>query len=300
MMTPPPAQLTPKDLADAIGVSESSLRRWIDGGDVRVSRTMGGHRRIPLPEAIRFIRKIGASVVRPDLLGLQTLEPLNQGQTADLTDEERLFETLRRGQRHAARGSLLSWYLRGQSLGSLFDGPVRGALQRLGELWQHDPRGILIEHHATEICVEAVALLRSLLPAPAEGAPLALGGAPSDDPYRLPTMMAGTVLAEAGFREVDFGPNTPVKLLAAEALERRAKLVWLSISTDDQGPKALRGAIARLAAVLLEHRIDLVVGGRCHRPYVPTGLKRVSTVGSMSELAAYARGIVSAKATTRP
>src|SRR5215211_2356769 len=62
--------LTPKDLADAIGASESSLRRWVDSGRVKMSRTAGGHRRIPLAEAIRFIRETHATVVRPDLLGL--------------------------------------------------------------------------------------------------------------------------------------------------------------------------------------------------------------------------------------
>ena len=62
--------LTPKDLADAIGASESALRRWIDGGRIRMSRTAGGHRRIPLQEAIRFIRQTGATIVRPELLGL--------------------------------------------------------------------------------------------------------------------------------------------------------------------------------------------------------------------------------------
>ena len=57
--------LTPKELAEAIGASESSIRRWVDTGDIRVARTAGGHRRITLSEAIRFIRQIEAPVVRP-------------------------------------------------------------------------------------------------------------------------------------------------------------------------------------------------------------------------------------------
>ena len=62
--------LSPRDLADAIGVSESSLKRWADAGKIQVSRTDGGHRRIPLAEAVRFIRATGAQVVRPDILGI--------------------------------------------------------------------------------------------------------------------------------------------------------------------------------------------------------------------------------------
>ena len=65
--------LSPKELADAIGVSESSLKRWADAGRLQVARTEGGHRRIPIAEAVRFIRDTGAVVVRPDLLGLLAL-----------------------------------------------------------------------------------------------------------------------------------------------------------------------------------------------------------------------------------
>lgn len=291
-------QLTPKNLAEAIGVSESSLRRWVDSGDIRMSRTVGGHRRIPLPEAIQFIRKIGANVVRPDLLGLQAPSGLEAGHLPELPDDEKLFEVLRAGQRQAARGLLLSWYLEGRAMPALFDGPVRGAMHRLGELWHHDRRGILIEHEATEICIEAIASMRTLLPVPDERAPLALGGAPTDDPYLLPTMMAGTVLAEVGFREVDFGTNTPVELLASEALERGARLVWLSISTQ-QDLRPVRAAIRKLASVLLKHRVELVMGGRHHLECAPRGLANVSLVDSMGELAAFGRGILSGKASLK-
>lgn len=288
-------QLTPKDLAEAIGVSESSLRRWVDSGEIRMSRTVGGHRRIPLPEAIQFIRKIGANVVRPDLLGLQLESGMEAAHMPELSDEQKLFDVLRAGQRHTARGLLHSWYLDGQSTSTLFDGPVRGAMHRMGELWNHDPRGILIEHQATEICIEAIASLRALLPAPEEHAPLALGGAPENDPYLLPTMMADAVLAEVGFRVVDFGANTPVELLAGEALQRGAKLVWLSISTP-QDARKMRAAIRKLANLLIKHRIDVVLGGRHHLECAPRGLQNVSMVSSMGELAAFARGILSGKA----
>src|SRR5215204_6409591 len=62
--------LTTKDLAEAIGASESSLRRWTDSGAIKTARTPGGHRRIPRGEAIRFIRETRATVVRPEILGL--------------------------------------------------------------------------------------------------------------------------------------------------------------------------------------------------------------------------------------
>ena len=43
-------------LVDALGVSESSVKRWVDGGDLVAQRTAGGHRRIARGEALRFAR----------------------------------------------------------------------------------------------------------------------------------------------------------------------------------------------------------------------------------------------------
>jgi len=62
--------LSPKDLAAAVGVSESSLKRWADDGSILVTRTEGGHRRIAVGEAIRFIRESKLQLVRPGVLGL--------------------------------------------------------------------------------------------------------------------------------------------------------------------------------------------------------------------------------------
>ena len=282
--------LTPKDLADAIGASESALRRWVDGGRIRMSRTAGGHRRIPVQEAIRFIRQTGATIVRPELLGLNQLAAEKEPSPGASRDDA-LFDALRLGDGAVARGLIISSYLEGLGLAAVFDGPVRSAMDRIGQLWQHDPRGIMVEHRATGICAETIAELRGLLPVVDEHSSLAIGGAPQDDPYQLPTMMAAATLAEAGFRDVNFGTNTPVELLASEAVHRRARLVWLSISAQ-QDQKSLRTAIKKLAERLAKHQIDLVMGGRFSNACVPRAMPNVTLVASMSDLAAAARGML--------
>jgi excisionase family DNA binding protein len=292
MMTSQKPLLTPKDLADAIGASESALRRWIDGGRIRMSRTAGGHRRIPLQEAIRFIRQTGAIVVRPELLGLNQLE-MEVESSAGASRDDALFNALRAGNGAVARGLIISSYLEGLGLAALFDGPVRGAMDRVGQLWEHDPRGIMVEHRATGICVETIAALRGLLPVVDEHAPLAIGGAPNEDPYQLPSMMAAAVLAEAGFRDINFGANTPVELLAQEAIDRKARLVWLSLSAE-QDQKPLRTAIKKLADLLAKHQIDLILGGRFSGACVPRSMSNVRLVASMSDLAAMVRGMLKA------
>jgi excisionase family DNA binding protein len=279
------ALLTPRDLADAIGASESAVRRWIDGGRIRMSRTAGGHRRIPLQEAIRFIRQTGATIVRPELLGISGLPGAQvQGQSGD----DELFAALRAGDRAVARGLIVSSYLEGLGLPALFDGPVRSAMERVGQLWEHDPRGIMVEHRATEICIETLAELRGLLPIVNEESPLAIGGAPQDDPYQLPTMMAAAVLAESGYRDINFGANTPVELLAQEGLDRNVSIVWISISAE-QDQKLLRASVKKLAGELAKQQIDLILGGRFANACIPRSMSNVTLVASMSDLAITAR-----------
>ncbi|HYE17464.1 MAG TPA: helix-turn-helix domain-containing protein [Tepidisphaeraceae bacterium] len=300
-MDDPGRLLTPKDLADAIGASESSVRRWVDAGRVRMSRTAGGHRRIPLAEAIRFVRETGATVVRPDLLALGdlTIAPATPGRSAAAagSGDEPLFAALAAGDRDAATSLIVSAYVRGQDLPALFDGPIRSAFHRLGELWRHEARGILVEHRAVDLCVAALARLRDLLPAPDPRAPLALGGAPAGDPYVLPSLIAGMTLAHAGFRDVNFGPDTPLDLLAREAVDRGARLVWVSASAAGN-PTDVRAAVEALAAVLVPRGIALAVGGSRSSAFARAA--RVAPMNSMSELTAFARGLLVTPAPAKP
>jgi len=151
-------------------------------------------------------------------------------------------------------------FLNGVSVASIFDEAVQVAMHRIGELWPQDPRAILVEHRAMNTCLLALGMLRQMLPEPVENAPVAVGGAPEGDPYLLPTMMAGTVLADAGYRDVNFGPDTPMDVLAVAAEENKAHVVWLSVkAVADRA--TLRTNVDNLAERLRSMQITLVVGG---------------------------------------
>ena len=99
---------SPKELARAIGVSESSLKRWADDGLIRVTRTAGGHRRIHIAEAIRFLRETEATLVRPEILGLPDVETVSGDLPAREEEADRLHAHLRNGHARRARGLILS------------------------------------------------------------------------------------------------------------------------------------------------------------------------------------------------
>jgi MerR family transcriptional regulator, light-induced transcriptional regulator len=281
--------LSPRDLARSLGVSESSVKRWVDDGAVAAMRTAGGHRRIALAEAVRFVRHSGAPVVRPDLIvGAGPAAPVARfAAAANQEVGEQLCSLLEQDDAPAARALLLALYVSGWPVAAIGDGPMRFAFEKIGTLWQHDPAGIVIEHLATDTCVRALAELRTLFPPPASGAPAALGAAPSGDPYILPSMMAAAVLADLGFRDHNLGPESPIAALGQAADHYRPRIVWLAMSVprDDE---PFRAAVVDLAGRLARRGARLIVGGRGAPALAPTaGMLRIH---SMAELAAFAHG----------
>lgn len=280
--------LSPRQLAQALGVSESSLKRWVDAGKIAAARTDGGHRKIALAEAVRFIRETGAPLAHPEILDMPEVAV---AQHRAMTGDDRLYTYLVAGDTVGARGWLLARYLEGASIEELGDGPIKESMQALGELWRHDEGGIFIEHRGTDICLQALAQLRNTFEPPAD-APLALGGAPEDDPYLLPSFMAATVIAAAGMRAVNLGPDTPIGAMQAAVAHHSPALVWLSASSPLPAQQAREVAtwIATLPSSLV-----VLVGGRESGRISREGT-HVRTCVSMSELAGVARDLATGKA----
>jgi hypothetical protein len=279
--------LTPRELAEAIGVSESSLKRWADAGLVKVSRTGGGHRRIALAEAIRFIREAKCQLVRPDIIGLPGDAQVEASPSG--SDEESLFEYLQRGHAAMARSLVMSLYLAGRSVAEICDGPLHGALARIGELWRSGgDDGVFVEHRATDICVHALAQLRLAIDV-ATDAPAALGGAPPGDPYFLPSMIAALVLASEGMAPVNLGPDTPLAALRAGVARHHPRLVWLAVTAEVDAARARE--VATLADEVAGSGALLVFGGQQRGAFA--GAVRpdahVAYAASMAELATLAR-----------
>lgn len=280
------SHLSPKDLGDAIGVSESSLKRWADQGYLEVARTAGGHRRIHLGEAIRFIRAAGFQVVRPQCLGLDDLDDAGAvpADTADAFDA-----ALADGRAARARGLLLARYLAGTTLAELIDDVIAPAMRRIGRMWLHDEDiGMLVEHRATDICTQALDQVRTLH-AVAAGSPVAIGGAPAADRHSLPSLMAAALLTTEGWSAINLGGETPPRVLAEGARDGGAEFVWLAVSTDETGGAA-RSAVAAVVDALSAAGwpVPVVVGGPGVESVDRTTLEPAHVVDSMRALAEHA------------
>ncbi|MGQ0629064.1 MAG: B12-binding domain-containing protein [Phycisphaerales bacterium] len=289
--------ITPKDLATALGVSESSVKRWADEGRLSVSRTAGGHRRIAVPDAVRFVRALGTPLVRPGSLGLTELSHLPRAGRTPSDREDALYHALESGDAPVVRGLLQAMYVEGASLAVIVDGPLRAAMQRIGELYQHQEWGIVIEHRASDIAICAMNQLRLLIGPPSRHAPIALGGAPGEDPYILPSLAASAALAEAGFRDINLGPRMPLAGIEEAALRFDARLVFLSLSIAPTG-RGSADAFRAFASRLERRAIPIALGGRASREYLPPSHPLppgVTLLNTLAELSTFARGLTAAK-----
>lgn len=269
--------LSTRELSDALGVSESSLKRWVDAGRIAASRTHGGHRRIALAEAMRFIRETGAQIVRPELLDLPEVAAAREGR------HQVLLDYLLDGDLPRARGWLTARFLEGQTVAALGDGPIREAMHALGELWHRDDAGVFIEHRATDACLHALAQLRTHLPREAADAPVAVGGAPEGDPYLIPTQLAAMVAAEAGLRAINLGADSPPSAFRHAVAKHRPRLVWVSV-TAPLSPARARGLVRGLEA--LPAATSIIVGGQeAAKLRLPARVARATTMRELGDLA---------------
>lgn len=231
--------LTPKQVARALDVSESSIKRWCDKGGIPTQYTAGGHRRISMPALIEFIRNGKYELVYPEALGL----PPTSGQGVRVVDRARkqMVDSLVEGDEQLARQVAIDLYLAEHSIAAICDDVFAAAFREIGKQWEHGKAEIYQERRGCEIALRLLHELRTLLPTPQPEAPLAIGCAATGDPYMLGTTMVELVLRDAKWNAVSLGCNLPFKTIEAAIREHRPKLFWLSCSHIDDEDEFIRG-----------------------------------------------------------
>lgn len=255
---------TPKQVACALQVSESSVKRWCDRGDIRTDRTIGGHRRIPLGFLLEFLETTNRRIVDPAPIGLE----LSGGQFSRIASKQlhlpellaQFEKSLLSGSESECRRIISSWYSTRGGIPSLADELLCPAFSCIGNGWKSGQVDIYEERRACEICRRLVLELRRLLPEPGGMAPLAMGGTPSGDQYQLSTLLTEMVFREQGWRTESLGSNIPFESLLSAARQHMPRVFWLSISHVEDAQSFLMSYADFIKK--LPKGILVVVGGR--------------------------------------
>ncbi|MFO0930163.1 MAG: excisionase family DNA-binding protein [Gemmataceae bacterium] len=231
-----PRHLSPLQVARILGVSQTTVKRWVDENRLRAHRTAGGHRRIPVSEVKAMVRRENWPVVDEALLD----EPSGPDGALDAAAlQEKLYRALLHNDTERARELVLAAHPHRQTVAELADTVIAPLMTRIGHDWAEGELDVFQEHCGTQVCLGAVLALKARLEASRlhdGNRPLAVGGGPEGDHYLLANVLVEMTLHELGWRVVNIGPNTPFASLRRAMDEWRPQLLWLSCSyLADQG-----------------------------------------------------------------
>lgn len=250
--------VSPKQVARAIGVSESSLKRWCDQGLIQTVRTVGGHRKMPTADVLRFVRERGHLLVSPEVLGLPAVsEHAELGLTRG---KPRLVDALLAGDEALARQIVFDLYVAKHSLSVICDEVIAAAFREIGDRWACHEADVYQERRGCEIAMRLLFDVRKVQPQP-ERRWLATGGTIEGDQYALSSAMAELVLRETGFHAISLGTSIPFASLIKAVQETKPHLFWLSVSHIREGLDFVT-EFAALSRTCNDTGTALAVGGR--------------------------------------
>lgn len=250
--------LTTKEVARLLQVSEATVKRWADDGLLRSSKTAGGHRRFST-QSIASLRREKGIATAPGL----PPQP-KKGRVLSLNSSIRFTELLLEGEEKQAAALLIQAYMEGHSLVALFDKLITEAMHELGELWFRGTITVADEHLATRVVLHALQALRGVVvPAGTIGMKAICCGI-DGDLHELPVHLAEIILESEGWDTRNLGPNTPLFSLREMVTQQRPQLVCISARSIADLDRAtseyaqLHKATARLGA-------SVVLGGEGFR-----------------------------------
>ena len=250
--------VTPKQVARAIGVSESSLKRWCDQGLIPSVRTQGGHRRLPMAAVVEYLRQGNHALVKPEAIGLPRIS--STGERTVANRRERFRDALLAGDDEICRQLIFDLYLARYPIAKICDEVVAAAFHEIGNRWACQTAEVYQERRGCEITLRLLHELRLVMPSPPPEW-RAVGGTLAGDTYVLPTTMSELVLREAGWDAVTLGSSLPAETIARAIADIRPRLVWISVSYVPDREQLL-AALDKLTHSAKEVGAALALGGR--------------------------------------
>ncbi len=275
-------------VAEALGIGISTVKRWVDQGVLPAHKTPGGHRKLLLSDVLRVVRE--GDFPRLDLtrLGLAAMV----GETPDLKSlSAALLAALKQGEAETVRSLLLGAQRSGMAIETLADAVIAPAMRRLGHAWAEGRIDVWQEHQGTQLCAAVLYEIRATLEGPAvDTRPLAIGGGPEGDPYLLANLLAEMAMTSLGWNVVNLGPNTPLPSFRAALARTRPRLLWLSASYL-VNPASFLDQYRQLYQEATRLGTAVAVGGQALNEEVRAQMLYTTFGDGMTHLVAFARSL---------
>lgn len=281
---------SPKEVAQAVGVSESSMKRWVDRGLIEASKTAGGHRRLQLDAVLNFLRQTGKPIRDPQAIALP--DGCGLDMPTSIEEARSLFmKSILAGDEQAARRIAVDVFVSGHSVSEMCDQMITPTFHDIGNLWQCGDVQIYQERRACEICERTIHELRRAVQQGEGDRPLAMGGTLDGDPYTIATSLAELVLRDIGWRAESIGNMLPFDAIRTAIIEKRPKLFWISVTTV-RDPQRFVADFNLLFDVAQSTGTALVVGGQGLTPDIRQQIRYSQFSDTYGHLETFGRGLL--------
>lgn len=290
--------LRTQEVARALGVGVSTVKRWVDSGALSAIRTVGGHRLVARAEAERFAASRGRPLAGAGLPSSLPGRERGDGEgvrLASCMDDFWLPVGSESGDSLGPACETIRRTFEASGPVVLADDLIRPAMERLGNDWAQGVVDVYQEHWSTHVVAMAVSDLIRDLAARASGGPdrppLAMGASPSGDGYVLPGLLCELTMRWLGWEVMNLGVGLPLESLARAVSVWKPRLVWISVSHLEASSEA--SFVANYRAFFETAQATgtaVILGGRAlDRPPLRAQLVACAFGDRMAHLAAFGR-----------
>ncbi len=237
--------LTTSQAAQLLAMHESSIKRWSNESKLRITKTKGGHRRIPVESLLFFARE-------NDLKSL-----LLRFQNDDAKVAEAALAAREKGDFQYCVKLVLKWcdekpahylcllldYLSNTieiPIGKIFDRIFAVVLTEIGQRWKDGDLTIAQEHILTRQFLDALYQYRNTYIDSEKSElklPKAIIGCAEGGQHELAAMFARVLVERQSISVLYLGPNVPFEEFALLQLKQKSSLICISfvppLSTND-------------------------------------------------------------------
>lgn len=252
------ANLTTRDVAELLLVSEATVKRWADDGLLLPKKTVGGHRRFSIQSVAQLRREQG---IAPHAPAKSARKKIVAGR---LPSPESFSDLLLSDNETEAAAQLIDAYLQNNTLATIFDETITRAMHRVGDLWFNGTITIADEHLATRVMLGALQALRGIVvPAQATGL-RAISCGIEGDLHELPVHLAEVIFESEGWDIRNLGPNTPLFTLRDMVAQKKPDVVCISARAIVDLDRATT-EYAQLRKIMEKNNGTTILGGEVFR-----------------------------------